>query len=345
MEYRTLGNTKMPVSVLSLGTMTFGEQNTEAQAHAQLDCALDHGVNFIDTAEMYAIPPCARTQGRTEEYIGSWIKAHPALRDQLIIATKVTGPAQSMGYIRGGPRLSAAHIQRAIDASLKRLQTDVIDLYQVHWPERSTNFFGQRGYQAEESDDGIAIEETYEALVRLVEIGKVRALGVSNETPWGVMEYLRLAARTGGPRIVSIQNPHNLLNRTFEIGLSEIAMREQCGLLAYSPLGFGVLTGKYLRATPKGSRLQRWKRFDRYSSPQAVAATRRYTRLARQWNLTPAQMALAFIQQQPFVTSVILGATSIAQLQENLESSQWVLPGELRQAIEAIHEAIPNPSP
>ena len=345
MEFRPLGDTGLDVSVLCLGTMTFGEQNTEAEAHRQLDCALDFGVNFIDTAEMYAIPSCARTQGLTEQYIGTWLASSRIPRDRVVVATKVAGPSESMDYLRGGPRLNAKHINQAIDDSLRRLQTDYIDLYQVHWPERSTNYFGQLGYLCEEDQNAIPIGETYEVLCRLVECGKVRAIGVSNETPWGASEYLRFSREGPGPRIASIQNPYNLLNRTFEVGLAEIAMRERCGLLAYSPLGFGVLTGKYQQGRPKGSRLQRWNYFTRYTNPQAKTATAKYLALSRQYDLAPAQMALSFIQQQPFVTSVIIGATTIEQLEENLESARLELPRQLLREIDAIHEAQPNPAP
>ena len=345
MDLRPLGEAGLDVSVLCLGTMTFGEQNTEAEAHRQLDCAFDFGVNFIDTAEMYAIPSCARTQGLTEQYIGTWLASSRVPRDRVVVATKVVGPSESMDYLRGGPRLDARHINQAIDDSLRRLQTDYIDLYQVHWPERNTNYFGQLGYRFEDDQDAIPIEETYEALCRLVESGKARAIGVSNETPWGVAEYLRLSRESPGPRIASIQNPYNLLNRTFEVGLAEMAIRERCGLLAYSPLGFGTLTGKYLRRRPKGSRLQRWNYFTRYTNPQAKAATAKYAALARQHGLTPAQMALGFIQQQPFVTSVIIGATTLKQLKENLESADLELPRPLLREIDALHEAQPNPAP
>lgn len=345
MDLRPLGDTGLDVSVICLGTMTFGEQNTEAEAHQQLDCAFDFGVNFIDTAEMYATPSCARTQGLTEQYIGTWIASSRVPRDRMVVATKVVGPSESMDYLRGGPRLSAKQINQAVDDSLRRLKTDYIDLYQVHWPERNTNYFGQLGYRFEDDQDAIPIEETYGALCRLVESGKARAIGVSNETPWGVAEYLRLSREASGPRIVSIQNPYNLLNRTFEVGLAEMAIREHCGLLAYSPLGFGVLTGKYQGGCPRGSRLQRWNYFTRYNNPQAQAATTKYVALSRQYNLTPAQMALSFIQQQPFVTSTIIGATTIGQLQENLESANLELPRQLLREIDAVHEAQPNPAP
>ena len=345
MQRRALGETGMEVSAICLGTMMYGEQNTQAEAHQQLDHALDCGVNFIDTAEMYAVPPCAETQGRSEEHIGTWLASPHVARDQVIVGTKVSGPGEVMRHLRGGPRLNAHHIQRAVDASLQRLQTDYIDLYQVHWPERNANFFGKLGYSGGDDGDAIPIEETCQALLDLVTAGKVRAIGISNETPWGMAEYLRLARERDIPRIASIQNPYNLLNRSFEIGLAEMAMRERCGLLAYSPLGFGTLSGKYLDDVPEGSRLHRWNRFTRYSGQQTADATAQYVALARQHGLAPAQMALAFVLQQPFVTSVIIGATTMAQLEENLQSAELALSPELLDGIEAIHTAQPNPAP
>ncbi len=345
MELRPLGDTGIEVSALCLGTMTFGEQNTEAEAHQQLDRAFERGVNFIDTAEMYSVPISARTQGLSERHVGSWLASSRVPRDHAVIATKVSGPRASMDYLRDGPRLSAKHIHQAMDDSLRRLRTDYVDLYQAHWPERNTNYFGQLGYRSGDDPDSIPIEETYEALRQLVEVGKARAIGVSNETPWGVSEYLRLARESSGPRVVSIQNPYNLLNRTFEVGLAEVAIRERCGLLAYSPLGFGVLTGKYQRDPPPESRLRRWSYFNRYSNPQAKAATAQYLELARKHGLSPAQMALAFIRKQAFVTSVIVGATTIQQLDENLASVDLDLPDPLPREIDAIHETQPNPAP
>lgn len=345
METRSLGNSGIDVSALCLGTMTFGEQNTEAEAHAQLDLAFERGINFIDTAEMYPVPPGGSTQGRTEEYIGSWLASGSVPRDRVVLATKVSGPGEFMAHLRGGPRLDAQQIAAAAEDSLRRLRTDYIDLYQVHWPERNTNYFGRLGYPCEEDRDAVPIEETYRALVRLVEEGKVRTIGVSNETPWGVCEYRNLAREISGPQIVSIQNPYNLLNRSFEIGLSEIAIRENCGLLAYSPLGFGVLSGKYLDGAPEGSRLQRWNYFTRYNNDEAVAATRSYVELAQRYRLSPAQMALAFVTSRPFVTSNIIGATTSAQLEENLDSASLELSGELLSEIEALHAAQPNPAP
>ena len=246
MQHRPLGHTGIDVSVLCLGTMTFGEQNTEAEAHAQLDRALAAGIDFIDTAEMYPVPPRAETQGRTESYIGTWLAARGG-RDRVVLATKVSGPGDWITWLRGGGhRLDRRNIEAALEASLRRLRTDYVDLYQLHWPDRETNFFGKLGYTPEDNDQSVPLLETLEVLAGLVRAGKVRAIGVSNETPWGLMRYLALAEQHGLPRLASIQNPYSLLNRTFEIGLAEVAMREQCGLLAYSPLGFGVLSGKYL---------------------------------------------------------------------------------------------------
>ncbi len=343
MQIRPLGNTGIDVSRLCLGTMTFGEQNTEAEAHAQLDRAVAFGVNFIDAAEMYPVPPKAETQGLTESYVGSWLKGRQS-RDDVVIATKAAGPG--IKHIRGGPRLTRAHLHEAIDASLARLNTDYVDLYQLHWPDRSTNFFGRLGYTHDEDEQATDLEETLSALKELVDAGKVRAVGLSNETPWGVMRCLQLAESLGLPRVASIQNPYNLLNRTFEVGLAEIAHREQVGLLAYSPLAFGVLSGKYLDgARPPGARLTLWDRFSRYSSDQAIDATRAYVELAREHALDPAQMALAYVNSRSFLTSNIIGATTMEQLESNLASESLVLADDVIEGIEAIHHRLPNPSP
>lgn len=323
--------------------MTYGEQNTLDEAHAQLDYAVAHGVNFIDTAEMYPVPPKEETQGKTEQYVGSWLKKS-GKRSQVILATKVAGPGM-MPYLRDGPQLTPAHINAALDASLKRLQTDYIDLYQVHWPARNTNFFGKLGYQ-QQADTSTSIEDTYACLVGAVQQGKVRHLGISNETPWGVMQYQYLARINAWPTIVSVQNPYSLLNRTYEIGLAEISHREKMGLLAYSPLGFGVLTGKYLDDNaPSDARLSLFQRFDRYSNAQGIKATRAYVELARQHGYSPAQMALAFVNSRPFVTANIIGATHLQQLIENIDSINVALPTEMIDKIEAIHQQQPNPCP
>lgn len=343
MQMRPLGNTGIEVSRLCLGTMTYGEQNSEAQAHEQLDRAVAFGVNFIDTAEMYPVPPKGETQGRTEAYIGSWLTRR-GRRDDLIIATKAAGPGPV--HIRGGPRLTREHLHQAIDASLARLQTDYVDLYQLHWPDRRTNFFGKLGYVHDDQEDATALEETLSALKELVDAGKVRAIGLSNDTPWGVMRALHLADTLGLPRVASVQNPYNLLNRTFEVGLAEIAHRENVGLLAYSPLAFGMLSGKYLDGVrPAGARLTLFERFQRYTNPLAEEATRDYVTIAREHGLDPAQMALAYVNSRSFLTSNIIGATTMEQLESNLASESLTLDQPVLEAIEAVHQRIPNPAP
>lgn len=348
MDYRPLGNTSIEVSSLCLGSMTWGHQNSEADAFAQIDYALDHGINFIDTAEMYSIPTQADTYGATEKMIGRWLATHKQ-RDKVIIASKVAGPSR-IKHIRGGKaRLDRNNIHQAIDGSLQRLQTDYIDLYQLHWPDRKTNFFGQLNYQAPsatETASSTSIEETLSALAELVAAGKVRAIGLSNETPWGVMQFIQAAERLGLPRVVSIQNPYNLLNRSFELALAEITHHEQVGLLAYSPLAFGCLTGKYL--TPElaqGARCSLFKEFKRYFTPSAMAATQKYVALAHDIGLTPVQLALSFIQQQFFLNSMIIGATSMQQLEENIASCDATLSSSTLAAIETIHAQHTYPAP
>ena len=346
MEFRKLGQTDTEVSAICLGTMTFGKQNTETEAHAQLDAAVAAGVNFIDSAEMYPVPPEAETFTLTEQYIGNWLHKRGG-REQLIIATKVAGRGDWLPWIRNNRNcLDRPNIETAINGSLQRLQTDYIDLYQLHWPDRSTNFFGELGYRHQPGEHSVPIEETLRVLADLVEAGKVRHIGLSNETPWGTMKFLQLAEQCGLPRAVSIQNPFSLLNRTFEVGLAEIAHREQCGLLAYSPLGFGVLSGKYLNgARPEGARISLFERFSRYTHPRTERATATYVELARNHGLNPAQMALAFVTSRPFVTSTIIGATNLEQLQANLDSANIRLDDNILEAIEAIHADNPNPAP
>ncbi len=346
MDYRKLGNTDLRVSLICLGTMTWGEQNTEEQAHTQMDFSLERGVNFFDTAEMYPVPPRAETQGRTESYIGTWFAKRKS-RNKIILATKVTGKSEGFNYIRGSmTRLNREHITQALEASLKRLQTDYIDLYQLHWPDRDTNNFGKLAYEAPKQDNSIPLEETLEVLQDFVKQGKIRHVGLSNETPWGLMHALHLHRTQDLPRIVSIQNPYSLLNRTFEIGLSECSIRESCGLLAYSPLGFGVLTGKYMEEQkPANARLSLFSRFQRYQGAKAKEATERYVNIARRHNLVPAQMALAFVNQQPFVTSNIIGATTIEQLQTNIESIYVKLSEEVIKEINDVQTDIQNPCP
>ncbi len=350
MERRSLGRSGIEVSALCLGTMTWGEQNDEAEAHRQLDMALDRGVDFIDTAEMYPVPPKAETQGRTEAYIGSWLAAR-GNRDRVVLASKVAGRSpmtwmRAAGSELAESRLDRAQITYALEQSLKRLQTDYLDLYQVHWPERATNFFGKLGYAPEERPNCVPIAETLEVLGEFVKAGKVRAVGVSNETPWGLLDYLRAADAGRGPRIASIQNPYNLLNRTFEIGLAEIAMREDVGLLAYSPLAMGVLSGKYLNGQkPAGARLTLFDRFQRYQTPESILSVARYVQLAEDNGLDPAQMALAYVHSRPFVTATILGATSIEQLERDLEAADVTLDQEVLELIETIQTEQPNPCP
>lgn len=348
MEYRPLGRTDLKVSVIGLGTMTFGEQNTETEGHEQIDYALDRGVNLLDTAEMYAVPPRRETYGSTERILGSWFKK-TGKRSKVVLATKVAGPGRALNldYVRGGQnQLDRTNILAAVDASLKRLQTDYIDLYQLHWPDRSTNFFGRLDYRHHEGQSSVPIEETLETLDGLVRAGKVRHIGVSNETPWGVSRYLHLSEIRQWPRLASIQNPYNLLNRSFEIGLSEVSVRENVSLLAYSPLAFGVLTGKFLGgARPPDARIVRWSRFSRYNGELAEATTVRYVDIARRHGLEPAQMALAYVNTRPFVASNLIGATTMKQLEVNMASLEVKLSDEVIAEIDAVHKAQPNPCP
>lgn len=324
--------------------MTWGEQNTEAEAHAQMDYAVAQGINFFDAAEMYPVPPRAETQGRTEQYIGSWLRK-TGRRQDIILASKVTGPGD-MPWLRGAPKLDRKSVIAACEGSLRRLQTDCIDLYQVHWPERNTNYFGKLGYVPRDEERATPIAETLAALADLQTQGKIRHVGVSNETPWGLSEYLRIARENRLPGAVSIQNPYSLLNRSFEVGLAEFAHREQVGLLAYSPLGFGVLSGKYLDgARPAGARLSLFTRFTRYTSPEAEAATRAYVDLARAQGLDPAQMALAYVNSRPFVIANIIGATSLEQLRSNIASADLTLTDDVIRAIETIHRRHTIPCP
>lgn len=345
MQKRPLGRTGLDVSVLCLGTMTWGQQNTEAEAHQQIDYALDNGINFIDTAEMYPVPPQAPTQGDTERLIGTWNAANRHRRDQFILATKIAGRSE-MTYIRNGdtPRVTPAQIEYAVDQSLKRLQTDYIDLYQIHWPDRATNYFAQVGYEHKPEDDPVPVAEQLEGFKRLIDKGKIRALGVSNETPWGLMEFFRQSEALDLPRIQSIQNCYHLLNRRFEIGLAEIAIKEACGLLAYSPLAMGMLSGKYQsKVYPEGSRFKLFDRFQRYTTPAGFEATGKYVELAEKHGLDPAQMALAFVTSRDFVTSNIIGATTMEQLASNIASADITLSDEVLAGIHGIHMQRPDP--
>lgn len=349
MKYRKLGKTNENVSLIGLGTMTWGEQNTEAEAHEQIDYALTQGINLIDVAEMYPVPPKPETQGRTESYIGTWF-AKTGRRKDLFLATKIAGPSRQAGrpgHIRDGKtRHDLKNLNLAIDASLKRLQTDYVDLYQLHWPDRPAAVFGIREYPWADDPDTIPIEETLQGLVELVKSGKVRYVGVSNETPWGLSQFIKYADKLGLPRIVSIQNPYSLLNRLYEGGLSEFSHREEIGLLAYSPLAFGILTGKYLHgAIPPKSRLALFQRFGRYSKPQATEVVEHYVNLAKKHRITPAQLALAFVNSRPFVASNLIGATTLEQLKENISSIEITLSDEVIAEINEIHSRYPNPTP
>ena len=349
MQFKPLANTGILLPEICLGTMTFGEQNTQAEAFQQLEYALDQGLFFWDTAEMYPVPPKPETQGATETILGNWI-AQRGHRDKLFIASKIVGPSQGGSHIRDGQtRFTAAEISSAIDGSLKRLQSDYIDLYQLHWPQRPTNFFGKLGYgntEAQNQQQITALEETLTALNDEIKKGRIRYIGLSNETPWGTLKFLHLAEKLGLEKFVSVQNPYSLLNRTYEIGMSEIAHFENVGLLAYSPLAFGYLTGKFRHgARPANARVTLFSRFSRYSNPESEWATEQYAQLAEKHGLTPTQLALAFIKQQFFVTSTIIGATNLDQLKENIQAFDIDLSAEVLQAIEDIHRQQPNPAP
>lgn len=345
MKYTTLPNTDLKVSKICLGTMTFGEQNTEADGHEQLDYALEKGVNFIDTAEMYSVPARAETYGATEKIIGSWLKK-TGNRNKIVLASKIAGPGEYTAHIRkDGYRKRA--LKEAIENSLQRLQTDYLDLYQLHWPERQTNYFGVRDYKHNLEDawqDNF--KEVLETLDEIKREGKIRHIGVSNETTWGTKRFLEESEKNNLPRLSTIQNPYSLLCRPFDGSLAELSMRENVGLLAYSPLGFGVLSGKYIRKeNVEKARITLFPRFSRYSSEQAVKATKLYLVLAEKNNLSLTQMSLAWVNHQPWVTSNIIGATNLTQLKENIESIHVELSEEVLKEIDAIHNLIPNPAP
>ena len=348
MKQLKLGNSIIKVSKICLGTMTWGEQNSQSEAFAQMDYALERGVNFWDTAEMYPVPPREETVGETERYIGNWF-ARSGRRSEVVLASKVTGRS-NRSWVRGGQetRLNRAQIRQAIEGSLQRLQTDYIDLYQVHWPDRRLGLWGEGNgsYVNKENDDEVAISETLETLAELVHEDKIRAIGLSNETPWGLSQYLRLSDTVGLPRVVSMQNSYSLINRIYEGGLSEFAHREQVGLLAYSPLGMGTLSGKYRAGDrPAGSRMGRFPGFmQRYQSPLVEEAIERYCQLAADVGLTPTQLALGFDNSSPFVASNIIGATTLAQLRENIDSMDVEIGPDIEQEVNRIHALCKNPA-
>jgi len=345
MKYTKLSNTEIKVSKICLGTMTFGEQNTEKEGHEQLDYALDNGVNFVDTAEMYSVPGRKETQGSTEKIIGSWIAK--GNRDKIVLATKIAGPSPGMSYIRENMNFSKKSIHDAIEKSLTRLQTDYIDLYQLHWPERKTNCFGVRNYRHfEEEQWQENFAEVVETLNNLIKQGKIRNYGLSNETPYGVLRYLEEAKENNLVSPITIQNPYSLLNRTFEIGNAEISIKKNIGLLAYSPLAFGILSGKFLNGKKHpNSRVELFPQMARYNSSEVDNAVIKYAEIAKKYNLSLTQMSLAFVNQQPFLTSNIIGATNLTQLKENIDSINITLSEEIIKEIETVFVSQPNPAP
>jgi len=344
MEYKKLGDSDLLVSQICLGTMTYGQQNTIEEAREQLDYAVAQGVNFIDGAEMYPVPGRPETQGKTEEYIGEWLVKQQ--RDKVIIATKIAGPSR-MEWIRGEKRrVDRANVEQAVSDSLKRLRTDYIDLYQIHWPDRYVPLFGAPDYDPSRERDTVPIAEQLEVFADSIKAGKIRYLGLSNETPWGVCEFCHLAGQLGLPKVVSIQNAFNLTNRQFQIHLAEACRFNNVGLLAYSPLAFGLLTGKYLNGIPENSRLALFPGFgQRYEKQNVTEAVHCYVEIARQHGISPAQLALAFVRSRWFVTSTIVGATTMAQLQENISSIDVKLDPDLLTELDAVHIRYPNPTP
>ncbi len=344
MTYTTLPNSNKKISKICLGTMTFGEQNSENDAHQQLNFALENGINFIDTAEMYPIAARQETLGFTEKYIGSWLKKS-GNRDQIVLATKIAGPNRGMNYIREPLDFSKKSITEAVEKSLINLNTDYIDLYQMHWPERKMNFFGQRGFAITDDAWQDNFKEILETFDLLIKAGKIGQIGISNETPYGMMRFLQESDKNNLPRIATIQNPYSLLNRLFEVGLSEMCYRENVGLLAYSPLGFGMLTGKHQNGILPNSRNGLFPQFIRYTNENCKKAIDLYQKLAFENSLTLTEMSLAFVRQQQFVTSTIIGATSIEQLSENIKTHSVVLSDQILLEINKIQELIPDPAP
>ena len=345
MKFRKLGTTDINVSLICLGTMTWGTQNTEKDAFEQMDYAVSQGINFFDTAEIYSVPPTAESYGKTEVMIGNWLEKRKK-RDKIIVASKVAGPG--CDRIRGGKNnFDEKKIGEAIDGTLKRLKTDYIDLYQLHWPERSTNYFGRRDYSYNnEEGDWNSFENILEALEKYIKNGKIRYIGMSNETPYGLSRYIEISKNKGAPRMMSVQNPYNLVNRTYEIGMSEISIREKCGLLVYYPLAAGGLSGKYRNGKmPKDSRMALFKGWERHLNPLAMKAYDEYFKLAKDFNLTMVQLAQSFVNSRPFVTSNIIGATTMNQLKENVESINIEFTDEMMDRVNEIHNNNPNPSP
>jgi|TARA_B100001540_G_scaffold166125_1_gene146925 aryl-alcohol dehydrogenase-like predicted oxidoreductase len=346
MNYKNLGNTNLKVSTICLGTMTWGEQNSEPEGYEQMDLALDYGVNFWDTAELYSVPPKSETFGHTENIIGNWFEK-TGKRDKVVLATKVAGPARE--YLRNGEKsFVGKNLKEALNGSLKRLKTDYIDLYQLHWPERNVNMFGRLGYQHDDNeDDWNKIEDVLIELQKYIKSGKIRYIGLSNETPWGVSKFLQLSKELNLPRMMSIQNPYNLLNRSYEVGLAEISIRDEIGCLAYSPLASGYLTGKYRNGVmPKGSRIDRDGDFwTRYQKPNMENAVEEYYKIAKKYDINFTQMSLKFCEIQPFMTSVIIGATTTEQLKENIESVNIKLSNEIIKDLNEIQKIYPNPCP
>jgi len=345
MKYTTIPNTDIKVSKICLGTMTFGEQNTEAEGHEQMDYALSKGVNFFDTAELYSVPARAETYGSTEKIIGTWLQK-TGKRDKVVIASKIAGAGAYTAHIRSNGFAKEAIIS-AVEGSLKRLQTDYIDLYQLHWPERGVNCFGVRDYPhqtaAKEAENHLEILETLDDLIKQ---GKIRSIGLSNETPWGTMQYLQTAKDNELPRMATIQNSYSLIHRAYEYGMSEVSLRENIGLLVYSPLGFGVLSGKYLNGQmPTDSRVKLFPNYNRYSSAQSERAVVEYQKIAHKHGMTLAEMSLAFVNQLPFVTSNIIGASKMSQLKENIGSIHIDLSEDIISEINQMHTLIPNPAP
>ena len=345
MKFKKLGTTDLNVSLICLGTMTWGTQNSEKDAFEQMDYSLDQGINFFDTAEIYSVPPTPESYGKTEKMIGNWFEKRKN-REKIILASKVAG--HGCEWIRGGGNnFTEKKIGEAIDESLKRLKTDYIDLYQLHWPERNTNYFGTRDYKHDEKeDDWNDFESILQALDKYIKSGKIRHVGMSNETPYGLSRYLELSKNKNLPRMMSVQNPYSLVNRTYEVGMSEISIREKCGLLVYYPLAAGALSGKYRNGEmPKNTRMSLFKGWERHLNPLAMKAYDEYYKLAKECKITMVQLAQAFVNSRPFVTSNIIGATTMDQLKENIQSVNIVLTGEMMDKINLIHNNNPNPSP